>query len=55
MKDRFFSVVEVDVVVYTKIPNLYDFFNLYIIIIKYIFYKNYDYYVTSEINIISSY
>ena len=54
-KNRYLNVNEINVIINIKSFNYIRFFNLYIIIIKYIIYNNYNYYVISKTNIILFY
>ena len=49
------NVNEINVIINVKILNHMRFFNLYVIVIKYIIYDNCNYYVISKTNIISFY
>ena len=54
-KNRYLNVNEINVIINIKIFNYIRFFNLYIIVIKYIIYNNYNYYVINKTNIILFY
>ena len=54
-KNRYLNVNEINVIINIKIFNYIRFFNLYIIVIKYIIYNNYNYYVINKTNIVSFY
>ena len=54
-KNRYLNVNEINVIINIKIFNHIRFFNLYIIVIKYIIYNNCNYYVINKTNIISIY
>ena len=54
-KNRYLNVNEINVIINVEIFNYIRFFNLYIIVIKYIIYNNYNYYVINKINIILFY
>ena len=54
-KNRYINVNEINVIINIKIFNYIRFFNLYIIVIKYIIYNNYNYYVISKTNIVLFY
>ena len=54
-KNRYLNVNEINVIINIKNFNYMRFFNLYIIVIKYIIYNNCNYYVINKINIVSFY
>ena len=54
-ENRYLNVNEINVIINVEIFNYIRFFNLYVIVIKYIIYNNYNYYVINKTNIVSFY
>ena len=54
-KNRYLNVNEINVIINVEIFDYIRFFNLYIIVIKYIIYDNYNYYVINKTNIVLFY
>ena len=54
-KNHFFCVNEINVIINVKISNKRLYFNFYVIMIRYMFYNNYNQYVTFKIDIVLFY
>ena len=54
-KNRYLNVNKINDIINVEIFNYIRFFNIYIIVIKYIIYNNYNYYVINKTNIVLFY